>query len=74
MIIFFADNQRPIAEKLHADNMALSVGWGSKLTIEDITQSLEKLICTAPLRKIFSINSRNLVDGDGAQRVCQEAM
>jgi len=74
MIIFFADNQRPIAEKLHADNVALSVGWGSKLTIEDITQSLEKLIRTAPLRKIFSINSRNLVDGDGAQRVCQEAM
>ena len=73
MIIFFADNQRPIAEKLHADNVALSLGWGHKLTIEDIAQSLEKLIRTAPLRKIFSINSKNLVDGAGAQRVCREA-
>lgn len=74
MIIFFADNQRPIAEKLHTDNVALSMGWGNKLTIEDITQSLEKLIRNAPLRKIFSINSKNLVDGTGVQRVCQEAM
>lgn len=74
MIIFFADNQRPIAEKLHADNVVLSLGWGHKLTIEDIAQSLEKLIRTAPLRKIFSINSKNLVDGAGALRVCREAM
>jgi len=74
MIIFFAGNQKPIAEKLHADNVALSLGWGHKLTIKDIAQSLEKLIRTAPLRKIFSINSRNLIDGDGAQQICQEAM
>jgi len=74
IIIFFADNQRPIAEKLHAGNVALSLGWGNKLTIEDIAQSLEKLLRTKSLRKIFSINSQNLVDGAGAQRVCQEAM
>jgi UDP-2,4-diacetamido-2,4,6-trideoxy-beta-L-altropyranose hydrolase len=72
MIIYFAENQRSIAEKLHEIGSALNVGSSIELSISDITQNIERTILDSELRKEFSINSQRLVDGLGVQRVCQE--
>jgi UDP-2,4-diacetamido-2,4,6-trideoxy-beta-L-altropyranose hydrolase len=74
MIMYFADNQRPIAEKLHESGAALSMGWSYQLTIESITQNIENILFSQERRKGCSTKSQHLVDGSGAHRVCQDIM
>lgn len=72
MIMYFADNQRLISEKLHESGAALSMGWSHQLTIESITQNIEDSLLSQERRKGRSTKSQDLVDGAGAQRVCRE--
>ena len=72
LIMYFADNQRPIAEKLHEYGAALSMGWSHQLTIESIKQRIEDLLLSQERRNEYSIKSQDLVDGKGSQRVCRE--
>jgi len=72
MIIYFAENQRPIAEELHETGAALSLGWGQALNIDAIAENLERLLLSQECRKRYSIKSHEIVDGSGAQRVCRE--
>lgn len=72
MIMYFADNQRLISEKLHESGAALSMGWSHQLTIESITQNIEDSFLSQERRKGCSTKSQDLVDGTGAQRVCRE--
>lgn len=74
IIMYFADNQRPIAEKLHEYGAALSMGWSHQLAIESIKQCIEDLAFSREKRSGYSIKSRDLVDGKGAQRVCCEIL
>ena len=72
IIIYFAENQRPIAEKLHESGAALSIGWSYQLSVENIQQHIEDLLFSENRRKAYSIKSQDLVDGGGAQRVLRE--
>lgn len=74
IIITFARNQQPIAEKLYKTGMAIYLGRSSELTIESIVENLTILLLSQEKRIKYSQKSRNLVDGSGAQRVCQEIM
>ena len=72
IIMYFADNQMPIAEKLHEYGAALSMGWSHQLTIESIKQCIEDMLLSRERRSEYSIKSQDLVDGKGSQRVCRE--
>lgn len=72
IIMYFADNQRPIAEKLHEYGAALSMGWSHQLTIKSIKQCIEDMLLSRERRNVYSIKSQDLVDGKGSQRVCRE--
>jgi UDP-2,4-diacetamido-2,4,6-trideoxy-beta-L-altropyranose hydrolase len=72
IIMYFAENQRPIAEKLHEGNAALNLGWSQDLSIERITQHMEQLLLSRECRREYSKNSQYLVDGSGSLRLCQE--
>lgn len=74
IIIYFAENQRPIAEKLHGDGAAMSLGWSHELSIKGIAQSIEHLLLSKERREEYSANSQHLVDETGAHRVCQEIL
>lgn len=74
IIMYFADNQRPIAEKLHEYGAALCMGWSHQLTIEGIKQCIEDMLLSKKRRSGYSIKSQDLVDGKGAQRVCCEIL
>lgn len=74
IIMYFAGNQRPIAEKLHEYGAALSMGRSHQLTTSSIKQCIEDLLRSQELRNRYSIKSKNLVDGKGAQRVCSEIL
>lgn len=74
IIIYFAENQRPIAEKLHDVGAAMSLGWCHELSIEVITQQMEHFLLSQERRKKYSTSSKHFVDGSGSQRVCQEIL
>lgn len=72
MIMYFADNQHHIAEKLHEAGAAFCLGWSHQLTIESIKQHIEDMLLSQDRRKGYSKKSQALVDGTGVQRVCRE--
>lgn len=72
IIMYFADNQRPIAEKLHEYGAALSMGWSHQLSIKSIKQYIKDMLLSRERRNGYSIKSQDLVDGKGAQKVCCE--
>ena len=74
IMVYFADNQRPIAVTLHEYGAALSMGWSHQLAIEKIKQCIEDMLLTRERRNGYSIKSQDLVDGKGAQRVCCEIL
>jgi UDP-2,4-diacetamido-2,4,6-trideoxy-beta-L-altropyranose hydrolase len=72
VIIHYAENQRPISEKLHEKGAALSLGWNHVLPVACIAQNIERILIDSELRRTLSTNSRRLVDGSGSKRVCNE--
>lgn len=71
LIIVLADNQKPIADKLHSFDTTLSIGWSHQTTIESMSKHIETLLLSYLTRKYYSIKSKALVDGTGAQKVCE---
>lgn len=72
IIMYFAENQRPIAEKLHEHGAAFSMGWSYQLTIASIRQHIEDILLSQERRKGYSIKSQDIVDGKGSHRICRE--
>jgi UDP-2,4-diacetamido-2,4,6-trideoxy-beta-L-altropyranose hydrolase len=72
MILYIAENQRPIAEKLHETGAALSLGWGQKLSINAIAENLVPLLVSQERRNGYSRRSREIVDGRGPERLLHE--
>lgn len=69
ILIDLAENQRPVARRLDQDGAAIHLGSGDEVLPREITDTLEKLLCSAELRSTLSQRSRKLVDGYGASRV-----
>ncbi len=72
MILYIAENQRPIAEKLHETGAVLSLGWGQKLSINAIAENLVHLLASLEHRNGYSTRSREIVDGRGPERLFRE--
>ena len=70
--IVLADNQRPVAQGLAAEGLAVSLGWHADLTPESIAGAVGALAGDAGRRGEMSRRGRELIDGRGACRVLAE--
>jgi UDP-2,4-diacetamido-2,4,6-trideoxy-beta-L-altropyranose hydrolase len=69
VIIYCADNQKPIALSLDSAGAAINLGHNKGLEEKKIISSLKKLANNREERRMMSDKGRLLVDGRGAERV-----
>jgi UDP-2,4-diacetamido-2,4,6-trideoxy-beta-L-altropyranose hydrolase len=69
IIIYCADNQKPIAISLEAAGAAINLGHNSDLSEKKLLSTLKKLAGDAEARSRMSEKGRLLVDGRGAERI-----
>ena len=69
LLIDLAPNQVPIAEELARAGAASHLGGTKDVTAENITAELQSLLESPERRAAMSEHGRELVDGEGAQRV-----
>ena len=72
LVIVLAPNQQRIARELAASGACHNLGWHGDVTVDQISSALDQLLHNASLRQSMADASRQLVDGQGAKRVCQE--
>jgi len=69
VIIYCAENQRPIARSLDSLGAAVNLGHNRIVKTEDISTALMSLALNYNRRKIMSETARHLVDGLGAEKI-----
>ncbi len=69
LVIVLAENQRPVAEALADEGVAVNLGWYNDLSTAQITQKITELMEAADVRSMMSQRGRNLVDGQGVERI-----
>ena len=70
-IIYCAENQRPIAEKLHKEGMVLNLGGHAELSLKSIAEAIDKMINNQAIRAKMVLKATGQIDGQGAAMVCQ---
>jgi len=71
IILYCADNQKPISEKLHEYGVGLNLGWHTELSSNSIAVAINQIITNQAIRTKMIENADGLVDGRGAVRICQ---
>lgn len=69
ILIDLAENQRPVAQELCRRQAAIHLGSSKEVTAAEIAISLQSLLLSTGLRASLSQRSRELLDGEGAERV-----
>jgi UDP-2,4-diacetamido-2,4,6-trideoxy-beta-L-altropyranose hydrolase len=69
LVIVLADNQRPIAEKLHELKSVINLGGHRNLNNASLTKSIYQLLDSVDLRREMYSTCRELLDGEGTDRV-----
>ena len=64
-----ADNQCQIVEEMSKARAAVNAGWHKDITPSMIGENISELICDPKKRSEMSQRARDLVDGNGADRV-----
>lgn len=72
IVIFFADNQRGIAEGLCERGIAVNLGFYKHVSENDIKVAVENLINSPYKREMMGLKGRKIVDGKGAERTVNE--
>ena len=70
VIVVLADNQRLIAECLDKMGASIDLGWHESVSAESVTKTLASILDLQQQRIDMSEKGRNLVDGEGAERLC----
>lgn len=68
-IVVLADNQRPIAEHLDKRGVSINLGWHESVLTDSIKKTLSSILDSRQERIDMVEKGRNLVDGEGAERV-----
>lgn len=68
ILVVLADNQRSVAQWLDARGVAINLGWHENLSIGKIAEALGQLLDSSEKRLAMVQCSRELVDGEGANR------
>lgn len=71
MVIVLAENQQDIAGQLDRLGCCHNLGWHDDVTAEQICTALRELISDQTGRQAMAAANRQLVDGQGASRVCE---
>jgi UDP-2,4-diacetamido-2,4,6-trideoxy-beta-L-altropyranose hydrolase len=74
LLIDLAENQTPIAKEFARRGTAYHLGSSSTVTPERIAMEALWLLDSAAKRSAMSQRGRELVDGDGAERVVRELL
>jgi UDP-2,4-diacetamido-2,4,6-trideoxy-beta-L-altropyranose hydrolase len=69
ILIDLADNQTPVAQELGRRRAAIHLGSSKQVTARDIADKVQLLLLSPQLRNSLARHSRELVDGQGAERV-----
>ena len=69
ILIDLAENQTPVAEELRRRRAAIHLGSSKVVTVAAIAERVQSLLLSTELRLSLSQRSRELVDGEGAERV-----
>jgi UDP-2,4-diacetamido-2,4,6-trideoxy-beta-L-altropyranose hydrolase len=69
LALILADNQRQIAEEVERQGVARNLGRAENLSVQSLAKQLVLMANDSNLRRKISKNARQLVDGQGAQRV-----
>ncbi|AMA08229.1 UDP-2,4-diacetamido-2,4,6-trideoxy-beta-L-altropyranose hydrolase [Picosynechococcus sp. PCC 73109] len=69
VVITIADNQRDIARKLDQMGVVINLGWHLNVTEKVIAQTVSQLLNNPQQRHSMSQAARQLIDGQGSQRV-----
>jgi UDP-2,4-diacetamido-2,4,6-trideoxy-beta-L-altropyranose hydrolase len=72
LVVVLAKNQMDIAAGLSAAGAAINLGWHRELKEDYILKRIKNLIEDLDMRYFLSQNSRNLIDGQGAERIIKE--
>jgi UDP-2,4-diacetamido-2,4,6-trideoxy-beta-L-altropyranose hydrolase len=68
-VLVLAENQQAIAEELDRMGVALNLGWHGQVAPEHILRAVARLSASAGARAKMARRGRELVDGEGADRV-----
>jgi len=71
VLIALAENQRPTAWSLSKQGAAIDAGWFHDFDGEQLIEAVRRLTVNCVLRRSLGQNARRMVDGNGAQRVCE---
>jgi UDP-2,4-diacetamido-2,4,6-trideoxy-beta-L-altropyranose hydrolase len=74
LVVPIAGNQIEVARSLQEKGAAISLGAAEELTIEGIAEAVAGIIPDRARRIELSSRARDLVDGNGAERVVDEMM
>ncbi|HEY6329370.1 MAG TPA: UDP-2,4-diacetamido-2,4,6-trideoxy-beta-L-altropyranose hydrolase, partial [Blastocatellia bacterium] len=69
LVVILADNQGPLARRLENAGILSSLGWHTELTEDRIASAINALIASPERRMSMSRAGRELIDGNGADRV-----
>ena len=69
IVMVLSENQHPIAERLHAAGAAVNLGYHGPLSPDTIARALTALLTAPRVRAEMAQRGRELVDGDGTDRV-----
>ena len=72
LAIVLAKNQMDIASGLDDAGAAINLGWHRELTEDYIFKRINELVEDHKMRSLLSQNSRNLIDGQGTERIIKE--
>jgi UDP-2,4-diacetamido-2,4,6-trideoxy-beta-L-altropyranose hydrolase len=69
ILIDLAENQTPVARELACQRVAIHLGSSKKVTTTEIAETVQFLLLAPELRDSLAHRSRELVDGEGTERV-----
>ena len=74
LVVILAENQAAVANGLDERGSVVNLGWHHDLSPDRIAKAIESLLLDAAKRKKMSAVGRELVDGNGTERVVQILM
>jgi len=69
LLLKLAENQRPVAERMHAAGAALDLWWPDEIVPELLAGRIASLLADYEQRRRLARCSQELVDGEGADRL-----
>ena len=69
LLLVLADNQRYVAEHVESESAGRTLGWAKNISVEPLAKAVALLLKDLDWRTKAVKNARQIVDGQGAQRV-----